>query len=155
MEGVYHDVTTPSHIIATLLEANCPDLFKITLELEYVEPLSLVEASEEDLVSWKYLDCVLTILAERLRGTHDRKLIFVMRMTGWVMARGSLPHLLPWFYDEGLIHVHDGEDDVCNGNYHNAGDERACVGLAALEEYGYELDDGGEETGDEWSEGNE
>ena len=150
MEGLnYFIITTPGDIIATLLEANCPNLFKITLEVEHSGEMFSDEAIEDDLEYWEYLDHVLTMLAEKLRDTQGRKLIFIMKMRGWEgprvsMARNLLLRLLPFFYDEGLLHVYDGEDDVCNGNYPNAGDESVCVGLAALiEEYGNEWDCGG------------
>ena len=144
MEGFeWFKITTPGDIIASLLEANCPDLFKVTLEVEHTEDMFSDEAIEEDWEDWEYFDRVLTMLAEKLRDTQGRKLIFIMKMRGWEgpisMARNLLLRLLPFFHDEGLLHVYNGEDDVCNGNYPNAGEERVCVGLAALiEEYGHE-----------------
>ena len=153
------DISTPVENIATLLEANCPDISRITLDFECVEHLFSAKTIKGDLKYWAVFDYVLIELAKRLRGTHDRKLVFVMRMGGWnssvSAAKKSLPRLLPLFYDEGLLHVHGVEDDVCNGDYPNAREEGVYVSLAALEEYGYESDGSGEEAGEEWAEGNE
>jgi hypothetical protein len=143
MKGSYSCVVeTPGTILATLLEANCPNLFKITLEVEDARSLFLAKSRNVCLGSWKELDATLTMLAERLMITRRRKLVFVMEVTceddTVRRAKKWLPRFLPVFSGEGSLHVHDGEGDVCHGHHYEAEDRGACMGQAVLRRYGYE-----------------
>lgn len=143
MKGSYSCVVEiPGTIFASLLEANCPNLFKITLEIEASSSLFLAESRTECLDSWKDLDSTLTMLAERLMDRRGKKLVFVMEVTceddTLHRAKKWLPRLLPMFHEEGELHVHDGEDDVCRGRRYNAEDKRSCMGRTVLAKYGYE-----------------
>lgn len=149
MKGSYSCVVeTPGAIFATLLETNCPNLFKITLEVEDARSLFLAESRDEFLDSWKGLDATLTMLAERSMTARGSKLVFVMEVTcedkTIRRAKKWLPRLLPTFVEEGLLHVHDGEDDVCRGRNSRADNERACMGRAVLARYAYESESDGE-----------
>ena len=154
MKGSYSCVVeTPGAIFASLLAANCPNLYKITLEVEEARALFLAGTREYYLGPWNELDTTLTMLAEKLMNMRGRKLIFVVEVTceddTVHRAKKWLPRFLPMFHQAGLLHVHHGEDDVCYGRHHKAEDVRACMGRAVLGKYAYESenDEEPEETG--------
>ena len=143
MKGSYSSVVDISGtIFASLLEANCPDLSKIILEVEDAKSLFSADSREEYRESWEDLDSTLTMLAEKLMNAHDKKLIFVMEVTceddTIHRAKKWLPRFLPIFFKEGLLHVHDGENDVCYGRDYEVRDDSVCMSPAVLKEYGYE-----------------
>lgn len=143
MKGSYSCVVEISAaMFATLLEANCPNLFKITLEVEDPRSLFLSKSRVECLNFWKDLDSALTMLSERSMGALGKKFIFLMEVTcvdnAIHRAKKWLPRLLPMFNREGSLHVHHGEKDVCHGHNYDAEDKKACMGRAVLAAYGYE-----------------
>jgi len=135
-------VETPATIFATLLEANCPNLFKINLEIEDVKPLFLAEIRPEYRESWKNLDSTLCMLAERSMDRCGKKFIFVVEVTcdddTIQRAKKWFPRFLKMFSEEGSLHVHDGEFDVCSGYKYDMKHEGACMGRDVLEKYEYD-----------------
>lgn len=143
MKGSYSCVVDiPDVIFTTLLEADSPNLFKITLEVEEVKSLFLAENRGEYSKSWKELDSTLTKLAVKPMSTRGAKLVFVMEVTcrddTIRRAKKWVPRFLPRFSEEGSLHVHDGENDTCHGYDYDEEDDRACMGRAVLKEYEYE-----------------
>jgi len=135
-------VETPGTVLTTLLEANCPNLYKITVEVEDARTWFLAESRRECVDSWKDLDSTLATLAMRSVIARSKKLVFVMEVTctddAIHRAKKWLPHLLPRFDEEGSLHVHAGEDDDCDLDDYDVEDRMACMGRAVLKEYGYE-----------------
>jgi hypothetical protein len=150
MKGSYSCIVeTPATFLATLLEANCSNLSRITVEVEDARPWFLAEARGGCLDSWKDLDFSLATLAWRSMKARGKKLVFTMEVTctndGIHRAKKWIPRLLPRFDEEGSLHVHDGENDVCEVDDYDEEDKKACMGRAVLEEYEYESE-GDEET---------
>ena len=144
MKGSYSCIVdTPGTVFATLLGANCSNyLSKITVEVEGARAWFLPESRKECAGPWKNLDATLSALALRSAIVRNKKLVFVMEVTCTDdtinRAKKLLPRFLPRFHEEGLLHVHDGEDDVCCFDDYDLEDKRACMGKAVLEKYKYE-----------------
>ena len=135
-------VETPGTVLTTVLEANCPNLHKITVEVEDARAWFLAESRRECEDSWEDLDSTLSTLALRSMIGRGKKLVFVMEVTctddAIRRAKKWLPSLLPRFDEEGSLHVHDGEDDNCNLDDYGVEDKMACMGRDVLKKYGYE-----------------
>lgn len=145
MNGSYSCIVeTPAAVLTTLLEANCPNLSEITVEVEDAKEWFLAESRAECADSWKYLDSTLATLAVRLMNARGKELVFVMEVTctddAIHRAKKWLPRLLPRFDGEGSLHVHHGEDDPCyvDDDDIDVEDGTACMGRAVLKKYGYE-----------------
>jgi len=143
MKGSYSCIVqTPSTVLATLLEANCSDLSKITVEVEGARAWFLPGLREECMNAWVDLDSSLSVLAWRSMDARGKKLVFVLEVTctddTTHRAKKWLPRLLPKFNEEGSLHVHDGEDDGCDRDDYDVEDKKACMGRAVLKEYAYD-----------------
>ena len=143
MKGSYSCIVEiPDAVFATLLEANCSNLSRITVEVEDAKAWFLPENRAECADSWKDLDSTLAKLAWRSTNARKKKLVFVMEVTctddAIHRAKKWLPRLLPRFDEEGSLHVHDGEDDGCIFDDYDVEDEKACMGRAVLKKYQYE-----------------
>ena len=155
MKGSYSCiVNTPGTIIASLMEASSPNLSRITVEVEEIQPWLLAESRGECADSWKDLDSSLTALTRRSVDARGRKLVFVMEVTctddAIHRAKKWIPRFLPRFNKEGSLHVHDGEDDGCHiNNYDLPKDEMACMGRAVLKKYEYESESDEKTEGDD------
>jgi len=129
-------VEIPAVVLATLLEANCPNLSRITIEVEDAQEWFLAESRRECVDSWRDLDSTLATLAKRSTSARGRNLIFVMDVTctddTTHQAKKWLPRFLPRFDEQGSLHVHDGEGEDCAVE-----DEILCMGQAILQEYEY------------------
>jgi len=145
-------VQTPATVLATLLDANCSNLSKITVEVEGARPLFLAGGRKERADSWRDFDSTLAALAWRPTNARNKKLVFVMEVTCTddtiCRAKKWLPRLLPRFTEDGSLHVHHGEDDGCDLDEYDVENERACMGRAVLKKYEYksESDDETEEV---------
>ena len=135
-------VETPGIVLTTVLEANCSNLSKITVEVEDAQAWFLPENRKECVESWRDLDSTLGTLAQRSMNARKKKLVFVMEVTCTddVIRRAKrwLPRFLPRFDEAGSLHVHDGEDDECDLDDYVAEDKKACMGRAVLKKYEYE-----------------
>lgn len=145
MKGSYSCIVeTSAAVLATLMEADCPNLSRITLEVEDAAAWSLAETRGECMASWNDLDSTLATLACRSMNARGEKLVFVLEVTrtdgAIYRAKKWLPRLLPYFNEEGSLHVHDGEDDGCDLDDYDVEDETACMGRAVLKEYEYETE---------------
>jgi len=143
MKGSYSCIVEiPGAVFATLLEANCSNLSRITVEVEDAKAWFLPENRKECADSWKDLDSTLAKLAWRSVSARNKNLVFVMEVTctddAIHRAKKWLPRLLPRFDEEGSLHVHDGEDDGCDFDDYDEEDEKACMGRAVLKKYQYE-----------------
>ena len=155
MKGSYSCIVeTPGAVLATLLEGNCPNLSRITVEVEDAREWFLAEYRRDCVDSWKDLDSTLTTLAKRSTSARGKSLVFVMEVTctddASHRAKKWVPRFLPSFDVEGSLHVHDGEGDDCVVE-----DGILCVGRAVLKEYEYESANDGrpEDNASKWSEG--
>jgi hypothetical protein len=155
MKGSYSCIVeTPATVITTLLGANCPNLSRITVEIEDALGWFLTESRGECLDSWKDLDSSLITLARRSMNARGKKLVFITEVMcvddAIHRAKKWLPRLLPRFDEEGSLHVHDGEDDDCDVDDYDVEDGMACMGRSVLEKYKYdsESDEKTEETED-------
>jgi len=155
MKGSYSCIVeTPGVVLATLLEANCPNLSRITVEVEDSRKWFLTEYRRECVDSWKDLDSTLSMLAKRSTSARGKNLVFVLDVTctddGILGAKKWLPRFLPRFDVEGSLHVHDGEGEVCVVE-----DGILCMGRAVLQEYEYvsESDEKTEDDAAKWNEG--
>ncbi|KAF9648189.1 hypothetical protein BDM02DRAFT_3115829 [Thelephora ganbajun] len=143
MKGSYSCIIeTPGIVLATLLEANCTGLSRITVEVEDSQEQFLTESRRESVDSWNNLDRTLATLAQRSTNARGKKLIFVLEVTCMDdtihRVKKWLPRLLPRFNEDGSLHVHDGEDDDCDFDDYDVEDGKACMGRAVLKEYEYE-----------------
>ena len=143
MKGSYSCIVeTSGAVLATLMDADCSNLSRITVEVEDATAWSLAEIRGECMASWNDLDSTLATLACRSMKARGKKLVFVLEVTrtddAIHRAKKWLPRLLPWFNEEGSLHVHDGEDDGCDLDDYDVEDETACMGRAVLEKYKYE-----------------
>jgi len=155
MKGSYSCIVeTPGPVLATLLEANCPNLSRITVEVEDAQEWFLAESRRECVDSWKDLDSTLATLARRSTSARGKNLVFVMEVTCTGdtshQAKTWLPRFLPRFEKEGSLHVHDGDGDGCVVE-----DGILCTALAALKEHecGSESGEKTEDNATERSEG--
>jgi hypothetical protein len=160
MKGSYSCVVeTPDTVLTTLLEANCPNLSRITVEVEDALAWFLVEVRGECVDSWKDLDSSLTTLARKSMNARGKKLVFVMEVTctddAIHRAKKWLPRLLPRFNEEGSLHAHDGEDDDCDVDNYDVEDGIACMGRAVLKKYEYESESDEKTEGDKAAERSE
>ena len=143
MKGSYSCIVeTSAAIFATLLRANCPNLFKINLEVEDVKSLFLAKNRPEYAESWKNLDSTLCKLAEKLMNRRRKKFVFVVEVscTDDTIRRAKkwIPRFLEMFDQEGSLHVHDGEFDACSGYEYDMKHKGACMSEDACKEYAYE-----------------
>ena len=138
MKGSYSCIVeTPGAVLATLLEANCPNLSRITVEVEDAQEWFLAESRRECGNSWKDLDSTLATFAKRTTSARGKDLVFIMEVTCTDdtshRAKKWLPRFLPRFDKEGSLHVHDGDGDDCVVE-----DGVLCMGRAVLKEHEYE-----------------
>ena len=160
MKGSYSCIVdTPGTVLVTLLEANSPNLSKITIEVEEARAWFLAKTRGECMDSWKDLDSSLAALARRSMNARGKKLVFVMEVTctddTTHRAKKWLPRFLPRFYEEGSLHVHDGEDDVCYGDVYDMEGEATCMSRVALKKYEYESESDETTEGDATKRGKE